>query len=132
MDKTFADRVHAAAAAIAGGMWADPNMEGYDDHTVAGFAVDLVLAVDAAIAARQGERQAMHIAPDPQAIEEAYQRGLADGRASPWRPSTDKMPELVIAYDSYRDTLLLKAPQSVRPGELWVAAPPIAAPPSSR
>lgn len=69
--------------------------------------------------------------PTRDEIQQAYQRGVNDGRANPWLPACCPMPDLVIAYDSDRDLLLLKAPGSVRPYEMWVPAPPIFAPKSS-
>jgi hypothetical protein len=101
----------------------------YPDWVAASDAIKLVLAVDAAIAAHQPAPQ-----PEPtaDAIQRAYERGVNDGRANPWLPAVCDKPDLVIAFNSDRDTLMLKAPQFVRSDELWVPAPPIAVPWSSR
>jgi hypothetical protein len=66
------------------------------------------------------------------ALRDVYHLGVSDGRANPWLPAACDKPDLVIAFSSDRDTLMLKAPGLVRSDELWVPAPPIAAPWSSR
>jgi hypothetical protein len=129
MDRIFADRVHAAAAAIAGGMYADPNVKSLDRGWTAREATQLVLAVDAAIAAHQPAPQ-----PEPtaDALRDAYHLGVSDGRANPWLPAACDKPDLVIAFSADRDELMLKAPGLVQSDELWVPAPPIAVPFASR
>ena len=125
MAGTFADRVHAAAAR----MRCKRGYAAADDDEVATCAVQFVLDVDAAIAAHQPAPQ-----PEPteDAIQRAYERGVNDGRANPWLPAACDKPDLVIAYNADRDTIMLKAPQFVRSDELWVPAPPIAVPFASR
>jgi hypothetical protein len=130
MDKTFADRVHAAAAAIAGGMMADSNVVSYDKNAVARDAINLVLAVDAAIAAHQPAPQ-----PEPtaDALREAYERGLADGRTNPWRAASEQRNCAAVAF--YHDVTWrseLCAPMSpLRDGAVWVPFP-IAVPSANR
>ena len=125
MNKTFADRVHAAAAR----MRCERAYKDADDDELATAAVWLVLAVDAAIA---DHHPAAQPEPTADAIQRAYERGVNDGRANPWRHGLSGLPDLVIAFDADRDTLLLKAPQSVRSSDAWVPAPPIAVPFASR
>jgi hypothetical protein len=66
------------------------------------------------------------------ALRDAYHLGVSDGRANPWLPAACDKPDLVFAFSADRDTIMLKAPQFVRSDELWVPAPPIAVPSSSR
>jgi hypothetical protein len=132
MDKTFADRVHAAAAAIAGGMYADPNVHELDHAYAARDAIRLVLAVDAAIAARQPAPQ-----PEPtaDAIREAYERGLADGRANPWRHASEQRNCAAVAMyrgEDWEKRSGLYAKGSDLPlGAVWVPFP-IAVPSANR
>jgi hypothetical protein len=108
----FADRVHNAAALIAGGLISNPDVIELNQVCIAQDAIYLVAAVDAAIAERERANMAESIesvrqvisgyddayragflageanarAAHDAAVEEAYARGLADGRANPWRP----------------------------------------------
>jgi hypothetical protein len=201
MDKTFADRVHAVAAAIVSGLLHSRKPDKLTMAAIAADAVNLTVRVDAAIAAHQpapqpeptedalreayergranpwrhaseprncaavamyrGEdwekRSGLYAkgsdlplgavwvpfpaavpprSPQPEptadAIQRAYERGVNDGRANPWLPAVCDKPDLVFAFSSDRDTIMLKAPGLVRSDELWVPAPPIAVPWSSR
>jgi hypothetical protein len=75
--------VHNAAALIAGGLISDPDAIELNQVGIAQDAIYLVVAVDAALAERE---KAESTAPTEDAIAAAHARGLADGRANPWRP----------------------------------------------
>lgn len=94
MDDKFSDRVHALAALLI----ADPRNAEVDPGKIAVWSVAYVRAVDAALVqcpetqsvtlqrALSGDTvRAFTGAPAEETPLGSYQRGLAEGRANPWR-----------------------------------------------